>query len=50
MAQGIYFFDAKHLDEIRPGSTPTEAPNTGEVDYYRRLSTNNLLYLENGTR
>jgi len=28
---GIYFSDAKDLREIRPGSTPTGAPNAGGV-------------------
>jgi len=32
------------------GSTTTGAPNAGGVDQNRRLSTNNWLYLENGTR
>jgi len=38
------------LREIRPGSHPTWAPNAGGVGQNRRLSTNNRLYLENGTR
>ena len=37
------------LHEIRPGSPPAEAPNAGGVGQNRRLSTNNRLYLENGT-
>ena len=36
--------------QIRPGSPPAGAPNVGEVGQNRRLSTNNRLYLENGTR
>jgi len=48
--QGLYFSDAKHLREIRPGSPPTGAPNPSGVGQNRRLSTNNRLYLENGTR
>jgi len=43
-------FDAKKLREIRPGSPSTWAPNAGGVGQNRRLSTNNRLYLENGTR
>jgi len=50
IAQGIWFSDAKDLREIRPGSPPTGAPNAGEVGHNRRLSTNNRLYLEDGTR
>jgi len=44
------FSDAKDLHEIRPGSPPTRAPNGCGVGQNRRLSTNNRLYLENGTR
>ena len=40
----------KDLREIRPGSLPAGAPNTGGVGQNRRLSTNSWLYLENGTR
>jgi len=29
IAQGLYFSDAKDLREIRPGSSPTGAPNAG---------------------
>jgi len=50
IAQGVQFSDAKDLREIRPGSPPTGAPNAGGVGQNRRLSTNNRLYLENGTR
>ena len=50
IAQGLQFSDAKDLREIRPGSPPTGAPNAGGVGQNRRLSTNNRLYLENGTR
>jgi len=50
IVQGLQFSDAKDLREIRPGSSPTEAPNAGVVGQNRRLSTNNRLYLENGTR
>ena len=42
--------EAKDLCEIRLGSPPTEAPNAGVVGQNRRVSTNNRLYLENGTR
>jgi len=42
--------DVKDFREIRPGSPPTGAPNAGGVGQNRRLSTNNRLYLENGTR
>jgi len=48
--QGLYFPGAKDLREIRPGSPPTRVPNAGGVGQNRRLSTNNRLYLENGTR
>jgi len=48
--QGIYFSEAKDLREIRPGSPPTGAPNASGVGQNRRLSTNNWLYFENGTR
>jgi len=40
IARGLYFFDAKDLHEIRPGSPPTRAPNAGGVGQNRRLSTN----------
>jgi len=50
IAQGLWVSDAKDLREIRPGSPPTGAPNAGGVGQNRRLSTNNRLYLENGTR
>jgi len=50
IVQDSSFFEAKDLREIRPGSPPTRAPNAGGVDQNRRLSTNNRLYLENGTR
>jgi len=50
IAQGLQFTDAKDLCEIRPGSSPTGARNTGGVGQNRRLSTNNRLYLDNGTR
>jgi len=48
--QGLYFSGAKDLREIRPGSPPTMVPNAGGVGQNRRLSANNRLYLENGTR
>ena len=47
---GTLVFYAKDLREIRPGSPSTMAPNVGGVGQNRRLSTNNRLYLENGTR
>jgi len=50
IAQGISFADAKDLRETRPGSPPYGGPNAGGVSQNRRLSTNNRLYLENGTR
>jgi len=50
IAQGLLFSGAKDLREIPPGSPPTRAPNAGGVGQNRRLSTNNRLYLENGTR
>ena len=37
---GLYFSEAKDLPEIRLGSPPTGAPNTGWVGQSRRLSTN----------
>ena len=46
----LEFSDDKDLHEIRPGSPPTRTPNAGGVGQNRRLSTNNRLYLENGTR
>jgi len=50
IAQGLSSFsEAKDLREIRPGSPPTGAPNAGLVGQKRGLSTNNRLYLENGT-
>jgi len=49
-AQGLQFSGAKDLREIRPESPPTGTPNAGGVGQNRRLSTNNWLYLENGTR
>ena len=42
--------DAKDLREIRPGSPATGAQNADGVGQTRRVSTNNRLYLENGTR
>jgi len=50
IAQEVLFSDAKNLREIPPGSSPTGAPNAGGVGRNGRLSTNNRLYLENGTR
>ena len=29
IAQGLWFFDAKDLREVRPGSTPAGAPDAG---------------------
>jgi len=49
IAQGLQFSGAKDLREIRPESPPAGAPNAGGVGQNRRLSTNNRLYLENGT-
>ena len=46
----LVFAEAKDLREIRPGLPPTRAPNAGGVGQNCRLSTNNQLYLENGTR
>ena len=48
--QGVWFFDAKDLREIRPGSPPYEGAECRWGGQNRRLSTNNRLYLENGTR
>ena len=50
IAQGLYFSDAKDHREIPPESPPTGAPSAGGVAQNRRISTNNRLYLENGTR
>ena len=50
IAQGLIFSEAQDLREIRPGSSPTGAPNTGGMGQNRRLLPNNRLYLENGTR
>jgi len=50
IAQGLYFSEAKDLREIPPGSPPMGEQNAGGVGQNRRLSTNNRLYLENGTR
>ena len=50
IVQGLSFSEAKGLRKIRPGSPRTGAPNAGGVGQNRRLSTNNRLYLENGTR
>ena len=50
IAQGLSFSEAKNLREILPVSPPTGAPNASGVGENRRLSTNNWLYLENGTR
>jgi len=50
IAQGFQFSDAKDLREIWPGSPLTGAPKAGGVGQNRRLSTNNRLHLENGTR
>jgi len=50
IAQALQFSDTKDLREIRPESPPAGAPNAGGAGQNRRLSTNNRLYLENGTR
>ena len=50
IAHGIYFSEAKDIREIRPGSSPTGAPNAGGMGQNRRILSNNRLYLENGTR
>ena len=50
IAQGFWFSDVKNLFEIQTRSPPTGAPNAGGVGRSWRLSTNNSLYLENGTR
>ena len=50
IAQWLEFSDAKDPREIRPGLTPTGAPNANWVGQNRRISTNNWVYLENGTR
>jgi len=46
----LYFFDAKDLREIRPGSPHTRAAYARGVGQNRQLSTNNRLYLENSKR
>ena len=50
IVQGLQLSGAKDFREIRPRSPHTMAPNTGGVGQNRRHSTNNRLYLENGTR
>ena len=47
---GTLVLDVKDLREIRLGSPPAGAPNTGGVGQNRGISTNSWLYLENGTR
>ena len=47
---GTLVSDAKDLREIRFWSPLTGAPDAGGVGQNRRLSANNRLYLENGTR
>jgi len=44
------FLMPKIYAKFDQGHPLTEAPNTGGVGQNRRLSTNNRLYLENGTR
>ena len=48
IAHGLEFSAAKNLFEIRTRSSPIGAPNAGGESW--RISTNNSLYLENGTR
>ena len=48
IAQGNWFSGAKELGET--GLPPTEMPNACGVGWSRQILTNNLLYLENGTR
>ena len=42
--------NTKDFREIPLGSPPAGAPNAGGVGQNQRRSTNNRLYLENGTR
>ena len=50
IALGLHFSDAKDCCKIRPESTLMGAPNVGGIGKNGRLSINNSLYLENGTR
>ena len=47
---GTLVFCCQRSPRNSTGSPPTGAPNAGGVGQNRRLSTNNGLYLENGTR
>jgi len=47
---GTLVFWCQRSPQNSTGSPPTRAPNAGGVGQNRRLSTNNRLYLENGTR
>ena len=47
---GTLVFLTQRSPRNSTGVTPTGAPNAGGVGKNRRLSTNNRLYLENGTR
>jgi len=44
------FLKPKIFAKFDQGHPPTGAPNAGGVGQNRRLSTNNRLYLGNGTR
>jgi len=47
---GILVFRRQRSPRNSTGVNPMGAPNAGGVGQNRRLSTNNRLYLENGTR
>jgi len=47
---GTLVFCCQRSPRNSTGVTPTGAPNAGGVRQNRRLSTNNRLYLKNGTR
>ena len=49
-SSGSLVFWRQRSPRNSPGVTPTGTPNAGAVCQNRRLSTNNWLYLENGTR
>jgi len=50
IAHGLYFCDARDLGEIATESPPTGAPNSAEVGYNQRFSTNISLHLRNSAR
>jgi len=50
IAQGLWFSDAKDIQQLRPRSPHAGAPNASVMGQNRPLLTNSWLYLENGTR